>query len=490
MQRSRREFLKCAAGSVALTGPLSLIAGDALAGPQANRPVGTPEEAVRAFFAAAASGDARCVLQLIAKHPALLASCDDARRSAYAVALLNRHRATADAIREAGYESDLHEAALALDWERFTQLTDAAGDAVVESVNANHPIGGSAMVAAALGGAGSDIWRVYAACGDPNAGTADSPTALQAALAFADLATAEMTAASLLANAADPNGRGGDASSPLHLAAERGSFELVEMLIRLGAKVHATDKSGKRAFDVARSHGHEKVARLLHDEKQVARSQRTYANAVDQKGRPYRGADISDIPLTKRRAFVGQSHGNYESVANSLREEPRLVHSVATTNEICVEACAHTGRTNIVDLLLEHGAVYSLPTAVVRGDMATVKKMLDADASRIHARGAHDFALLWYPVIGGCDSSLLKLLLKRGAKIEAQHFLGTTALHWACLRSPLEIVELLIAHGADVNRVGRKFGADGQSPLELAERNDRKDVAALLRKHGARDRDS
>ena len=55
---------------------------------------------------------------------------------------------------------------------------------------------------------------------------------------------------------------------------------------------------------------------------------------------------------------------------------------------------------------------------------------------------------------------------------------GYTPLHLA-RRGHKEIVELLIAAGADVNAKGD----DGRTPLDMA---DDKETADLLRKHGAK----
>jgi hypothetical protein len=48
------------------------------------------------------------------------------------------------------------------------------------------------------------------------------------------------------------------------------------------------------------------------------------------------------------------------------------------------------------------------------------------------------------------------------------------------------VVELLINHGADVNRVGRKFGAAGETPLQMARRGADSRIAQLLIARGAR----
>jgi|TARA_B100000678_G_C17855510_1_gene360943 ankyrin repeat protein len=46
----------------------------------------------------------------------------------------------------------------------------------------------------------------------------------------------------------------------------------------------------------------------------------------------------------------------------------------------------------------------------------------------------------------------------------------------------MEIAELLIASGADVNAKG----VDGETPLDLANLRNRPEAADLLRKHGAK----
>jgi ankyrin repeat protein len=297
------------------------------------------------------------------------------------------------------------------------------------------------------------------------------------------LKTAEITAATLLSNNTNPNPAPNRDDSPLHIAAERGSAELVEMLIRLGADVDAKNKNGLTAAQMAEKKGHQQVHQMLENQDQIPRTCRTSRSAYDVDGKPYNAPDISDIPLYLRRRLVGQSHSNLEYVQKEVAAEPRLVHSVATTSEICVEACAHIGRKPIVEFLLENGAPYSLPTAVMLNDMATVTRLLDEDPNRIQERGAHDFGLMWYPSIGRCPLDMTQLLLDRGAQVEQQHFLGTTALHWACLRGPIELVELLVENGADVNRVGRKFKADGETPLQSV--RDEK-IADYLRSKGAK----
>ena len=141
-------------------------------------------------------------------------------------------------------------------------------------INADHPIGGNTMWAAAAGGPGADIWRIYGKCGDPNANARKKAgsTPLQKALRYPDLAIAEMTSASLLSNDTHPNTPLNADLPPLHIAAERGSFTLVEMLIRLGAEVDQKDQQGRRATQVAAHFGHQWVFELLTHHEQTTMS--------------------------------------------------------------------------------------------------------------------------------------------------------------------------------------------------------------------------
>lgn len=476
--KTRRDFIRIGAAATALAyTPLFLQGNNFL-----------PIKASgydQAFLTACTKGQLEKVKQLLQENRARLKAKDEIGRSGFALALLAGHRPVGQYLKDEGYETDLHESALDLDWERFGLLVGEETEKTADQINADHPLGGSTMWAAAAGGAGTNIWRIYAKSGDPNhlARGEKGSSPLQKALRFSDLNTAELTAATLLSNNTNPNPIPNTDKPPLHIAAERGSIEMVEMLIRLGAEVDRRDNDGKRAIQLAETFGHRATWELLDNHKDIPRTCRTSRAAYKADGSVYELPDLSSIPLYKQLRLVGQAHGNLEAVQKAVAADPRITHAVATTSEKAVEAAAHTGRKKLVEFLLKNGAPYSLPTAVLLNDFTTVKRLLDEDPNRIEERGAHDFALLWYPVIGQCDLEMTQLLLDRGAKIEQQHFLGTTALHFACRRSPIELIELLIENGADVNRVSRKFKAEGLTPLQIARDEKVKDY---LRSKGAK----
>ncbi|WP_020567490.1 ankyrin repeat domain-containing protein [Neolewinella persica] len=474
---TRRNFIKYAVVSAALAYSSTLIGADPFA-------VNT-SSGVKQFLKACHQGNLEQVRNLLATDAGLLTAKDKTGRTGFTLALLAGHSDLGVFLREAGYEPDLHEALLARDWEQYTTLLGEPSAATERRMNNGHAMGGTPMWAAAAGGAGSDIWRVYAKGGDPNAPIPVDATSspLEKALRYPDLAVAELTAASMLSNNADPNLSASAEASPLHIAAERGSWELVEMLVRLGSDVTRKNRKGKTAAQVAEYFGKKDVWDLLRNEQKIARICTTSRTAFDKDGKPYLAPDLGSLPYHLLGSLVGKSHGNLEAVQQTVKADPRLAHSVTLTSESGVEAGAHMGNKGIVGFLLENGAAYSLPTAVMQNDVTTVTRLLDEDPNRVHERGAHDFPLLVYPIIGKCGADMMNLLLERGAKVEAQHFLGTTALHWACMRGQLEVAELLVENGADVNRVGRKFSSQGQTPLQNTK--DEK-VAAFLRSKGAK----
>jgi ankyrin repeat protein len=500
---SRRRILAVAAGWMGAAAlPARVLAAGAS---QDAAAAGAPSPAVSAeapsarFLAAVATGDRETAAAVLARDPGLRDVRDAAGRSAFAIALLAGHAELGRWLREQGHAPDLHESALALDWPRFETLAAVAP----AMVGLDHPVGGPALWAAARGGAAEEVWRPYGFGADPNANPrgAAGQTPLRAAFDHPDLALAERTAAGLLANGADPNAPQRDGSSPLHAAAARGSVESCRMLLRKGADAGARDAAGRTPHEVAErapalaagdgpavdaGTRFAAVLALLAAPERVVRDHSTSRTAWDAHGARFAPADLSAFDFVVQQRVVGMSHGNFDGVRGLVDRHGELARAVATTGEHAVEASAHTGQREIVDYLLERGAPYSLLTAVMRDDRPRVRQLLDEDPRRIHERGPHDFALLWYPVIGGGLLDLAGLLLDRGAEIEQQEHLGTTALHWAVRRGQREMVALLLDRGANPERASRQFAAQGETPLAIALARGHAAVADLLRARGAR----
>jgi ankyrin repeat protein len=435
------------------------------------------------FFAAVERGEVLSVAAMVREDPDLLDARDSHGRSAFTVAALAERERVIEVLRAHGFRLDLAESAWAGDWPRFAELAEAHP----EAVEAAHPLGATTMIAAARGGGGHEMWRVYSEGASPNPARPDptTPSPLRAALDVRSLATAELTAATLLANGADANAREPGGSTALHAAAARGSIELVELLLRKGAKVDARDDHGRRPLDLAAHEG--PVVDMLEGRIMPARDHTALRRAFDVDHRPYRPVVLDDVPLVERQTFVGLGHQRFDELRARLSADPRLVHAEATNTEMAVDAAGHTGRVDIVEHLLAHGAPLSMASAAVLGDTKLVARLLDEEPDRIHERGPHDFALLWYASISGGNLDMARLLIERGARVEGQHYLGTTALHFAALAGQVELAALLVEHGARVDRPGRKFGSEPRTPLQLALAAGDASMAAFLRDRGGGD---
>lgn len=433
------------------------------------------------WFDAIRRGDIAAISDGLARTPALLDARDADGASPLTIALLAEQATAAELLLARGYAADVVESAWLGDWDRFEALAQATPAAVL----ARHPLGGPAMTAAARGGGGEQMWRVFAQGGvpDPPDREPSQPSPARAALEHRDLGIAELTAATLLANGANPNAPQPGGCSILHAAAARGSVELVQLLIRKHADVDARDQDGRTPIELAERNEHTRVVECLRNHATIARDHLRLRRAFDVHGRPYRPTTIVGVPLAEQWGFVGRGHFDLDAIAQGLAEHPELVHASATTTELAIEAAGHVGQREIVELLLEHGAAYSMPAAIVRGKPAEIIALLDHEPDRIRERGPHDFPLLWYPVLAGGSLELAELLLARGAEIEMQHYLGTTALHLAAAHGQRDMVALLLERGADPRRRGRKFDRHGQTPRDLALADGHGDIARLLEDH-------
>jgi uncharacterized protein len=116
--------------------------------------------------------------------------------------------------------------------------------------------------------------------------------------------------------------------------------------------------------------------------------------------------------------------------------------------EFPLEYAIYWSPLSFVETLLDHGADPNYPD---RGGFPSLIAALSADRpDRLE---------------------LLRLLLARGAETGQRGLNDWTPLHYAVARDDLPAIELLIAHGADIN--ARTRVDDLTTPLEQAERSNR-----------------
>ena len=133
----------------------------------------------------------------------------------------------------------------------------------------------------------------------------------------------------------------------------------------------------------------------------------------------------------------------------------------------------------------------SIHEAAALGNIEAVKQFLDSGTD-VNAKDKTGGTPL-DEAAGWGRKDIVELLIAKGADVNAKfEDDGSTPLHLAAWKGHFETAELLIAADADVNAKME----DGDTPLDLAERESRRDssqvkaakkeIANLLRKHGGK----
>jgi ankyrin repeat protein len=172
--------------------------------------------------------------------------------------------------------------------------------------------------------------------------------------------------------------------------------------------------------------------------------------------------------------LVGNAHGNLARVRELLDLNPAALNLRAPWNETAIEAAAQMGNKSILELLIERGAPVDFFTACVLGRMEDVQAELEADPSRVNARGVHDLPALYFAAIGG-DRAIAELLLEGGADVNAKAE-SAAPIHGAVMGGSAEMVRLLLERGADPSLPDYQ----GRGARKLAEDMGRGEIARLF----------
>ena len=176
--------------------------------------------------------------------------------------------------------------------------------------------------------------------------------------------------------------------------------------------------------------------------------------------------------------FVGASHGDLDRVKELLAQHPDLLPASARWDETPLGAAAHAGAEAVAKFLLAAGAPLDICAAAMLGMTDRVRAMLEADPRQAHATGAHGISALYHAAIRG-RIDIAELLLAGGADVNVGQ--GSNApLHGAAAFGQKAMVEWLLARGAHVNAPDY----NRKTPLRLALDNGHHEVAGILRRHG------
>jgi ankyrin repeat protein len=158
------------------------------------------------------------------------------------------------------------------------------------------------------------------------------------------------------------------------------------------------------------------------------------------------------------------------------------IHKAAESGDLAKVQSLLQGDSQLISSKDDNWGMTPLHWAAREGKIGVAEFLLSkgADVNAKNTTPSRQQPLLFVSQRGHAD--LANLLLTHGANVNARNIYGETALHFAVMSGNKSLVELLLAHKANIN--ARTIGSTGQTPLDIAERLKRDDLAALLRQSG------
>ncbi|MEE2614333.1 MAG: ankyrin repeat domain-containing protein [Verrucomicrobiota bacterium] len=123
----------------------------------------------------------------------------------------------------------------------------------------------------------------------------------------------------------------------------------------------------------------------------------------------------------------------------------------------------------------------SIQDAAKEGNFKVIKQHI-ATGTDVNARDGFDGMTALRNAVWGNKREIIELLIASGADVDAKDNDGWTPLHHAARVGGKETVELLVAEGAGMN----SKDDDGKTPLDRAFFHKRIETADFLRKHGGK----
>ena len=335
----------------------------------------------------------------------------------------------------------------------------------------------------------------------------------------------------LIARGADINSNMcGPGYTPLHWAVIYDNVEVVELLVKKGAKVDMKDIEGRTplhwsAAMTSRPRSYRRITGLLIDNG-------ADSNLTDNDGstpvivalKDYdnlQGIDTAKLLMQKGAGVTARDHRgatalHHAAMSTCRRDDVRHLISQLISKGADINArdmdgltplnyALDCGQKDIAVFLHRHGASVTIFDAVRMGDTKRVTRFISKNPSLVRsvygslAPGAQGNSSRRAPAKSGpagttalhlllsCNNGpggneqwdMLRLLVAHGAPINQKDALGNTPLHLAVLCDP-KAVSCLLSKGADIEAKNDS----GATPLHRAAASD-KDITALLIQKGA-----
>lgn len=215
--------------------------------------------------------------------------------------------------------------------------------------------------------------------------------------------------------------------------------------------------------------------------------------------------------------FTAIQNGEMLAVERMLDQDPGLKNSRNEQGISAVLIATYYGEPAIAALLIARGASLDIYEAAATGSLTRLQEHVESRPELVNSFGRDGFQPLGlaaffrhpeavaYLVDKGADINLhsnnsqnvtpliaasarrnmdiARLLVARGADVNARQINDLTALHNAAQNGQIEMAELLLAHSAEINA----HSQDGRTPLAFAREKNQAAMIEFLQQCGASD---
>lgn len=219
---------------------------------------------------------------------------------------------------------------------------------------------------------------------------------------------------------------------PIHYAAELGDSEILELLLNAGCRVNVSDSKMLTPLHFSVENCHESVTEIL-----LKAGSRVNCKTSDKS---------SALHLAASRGFA--------SIIEKLLDFGAKIDILDASDRTPLFLAVSRSHKQVADFLIRRGAKINiqeihgytpLSEAVFQKDVEMVQLLLSAGAK---VTASHH--LLHFSVYHRC-LSLSRLLLAAGINVNRHDDCGDSVLHIAIRNAHVEMVSLLVKHGADIN---------------------------------------
>lgn len=229
--------------------------------------------------------------------------------------------------------------------------------------------------------------------------------------------------------------------TPLHWAARQGHTSTTKLLLDNGAEVDAVDNVRATSLHLACMYGHQQVASLLIENGSDVNAANNVGGTALIWAAIAGSVKVATLLLTHGADVNAWLKGGATALVRAVeREDEKMVdllvnHGADVNSGRPTPLCVATGKSNpaIMRVLLEAGAVPDIPAS--SASSASISKTVIGAAIRAKTDGP------------------LRLLLRYGADPNRRGAHGETPMQYAALSGRLEIVNLLLEAGGQLDPV-------------------------------------